>query len=260
MSFKYFKLENGATVLTYNYINYRERRVFPSVNLEKFESVAAKHNLSPFAKVKLLLKLEDCRNIYGIGAATDTSSADTALDRWIGEIDKSISRISSAKANDEVKFVEALRAMESIADDWVKAKIKTDGNDTELLILGFDVQYSEGFISTGSHLFIRRWFENAKLIEQFAKDARKRLKALNRPQNRMRMNISKETLLYGVKLPRLYKQITRQNFGISKEGDQVVRKNGVAFVLDCADAIGLPVVTPSNVASHWNKSKRKQTG
>lgn len=260
MGFEYFKLEDGATVLTYNYLNFRERRVFPLVNLVKFELIATKHELSPVAKVKLLLKLEDCRNIYNIGAATDTSSADTALARWIGEIEKSISRISSAKTNDEVKFKEALGALESVGDNWVKAKIEEDGNDIELLSLGFDVQYVEGFTSAGSHLFIRRWFEHAKLIEQFTKDAKKRLKALDRPKNRLRIDTSKETLLYGVQLPRLYKQITRRPFGISKVSDQVVRKNGIAFVLDCADAIGLPPVTASNVASHWNKSKRQQAG
>ena len=249
-------MDDGSTVLTYNFKNYRERKVFSSVNLSKFQAIVKALNLGPLTSVKLLLNLNKLRSIYDIGRATDTTSADTALDRWIGEIEKSIGRIASAKADDEVKFGEALRVLDRVGDDWAKQKLKADGNDIDLIRLGFEPQYFEGFTDSGAEIFIRRWFESARLIKQFAKDARKRLKELNRPQNRLQMSMSKETLIYGVQLPRLYKQITKQSFGVSKKADQVSRTGGVAFVLDCAECIGLPSVTPSNVASHWHKAKR----
>lgn len=261
MTFAYFQTDNGKVILTWQYKNYRERRVFSVVNLEKLNALAAKHNLTEMGKVKLLLKLKHIRNIFDIGRVTDTSSADTAVARWIGDIERSITRIANAKVDDASKFMEALGAMEVIGNEWVKDKIKCDGNDVDARNSGFDVQYvRDGYISTGAHLYIKRWFEQAKMIEHFAKDAKKRLRKLNRPQNRLRMEMSKETLLYGKQLPDLYSQITKKNFGISKDRDSVARKNGVAFVLDCAEAIGLPAVTPSNVASHWNKLKRQIKG
>jgi hypothetical protein len=83
---------------------------------------------------------------------------------------------------------------------------------------------------------------------------------LNRHRDRLSGGFSKEALIYGYQLPRLYTQITRLAFGIVKQGDRVTRTTGVAFVIECADVIGLEPTSPSNVATHWRNIKRKSAG
>jgi hypothetical protein len=150
VQFNYFQTETGSTIVTYGQFPHNARKSFPDVNLQKLNALAQAHNLTVTGKVKLLLKLQRIKNIYAIGSATDSVSADRAIARWIGEKIESIDRIKAASSVDKSKFVEALDAMAAIGEEWAKDNITTENGDTDLANLGFDIQHVQGFISYGS--------------------------------------------------------------------------------------------------------------
>ena len=111
----------------------------------------------------------------------------------------------------------------------------------------------------GLHVDLDRWFYQATELDRQITAMLKRLSDVEKPRKEQ-LVVTPEHWLYGKRLPNLYKSFTNEDFGISKVGDKVQRTTGVAFVLDCAKAIGLDAGTPENVAQHWKSGRRKQTG
>lgn len=253
MSIEYFAAVNGSVIIRAGTWPNTRRKQLPNVNLDMLKSIAADFSFNECKKLRLALKLQRYSNIYQMTGATSGISADTALANWIGDFEKSIGRLAGIASIDPKKHSEAISAMSGMAKEWA-----VNENEFDLIDKGIDVQHLPHGMHFGTHHFIEQWFERAKLIHRFAKDTETRLRELNRPRDRLNFGVSKEALFYGNQLPRLYKRLTGKEFGISKIADVVQRTNGVKFALECAEAIGLPQVTPSNVAAHWNN--RKSTG
>jgi len=258
MAISFFALDGGIAITCGEGVRHR-RKVVSYIELTPFNLLAQRLNLSDRRKVGLALRLSHIRSVYGIGAALENVSSDSAVARWIGDIDKSIKRVADAPRNDVGKFEEARNAMISVANEWAKLQ-----PGVELSNQGFEVSRVGGSIDVidwGTYHFISRWFQDASLILQFAKAAKKRLEELDRSKRGFGVSHSKESMLYGHDLPRLYERMSGKQFGITKtrDGARTRLTTGVAFVLDAANSIGLPKRTPDNVASHWKAvSKRKK--
>lgn len=228
------------------------------VDAAKLNDFASNYFLNDRRKARLALELNSIRSKFNLTDAVDSHPADTAIARWIGELDKSIGRIAGAVGGEPEKFHFAFEAIEAAAWAWAK-----DKDDDTLQKMGFNVHHALGNVSQGIYETTRNWFRQAALVRTFAQDAQKNLMARNRSHGLKGLKglvanaPGKETYLYGVWLPLLYLRIMKVPFGISKdkEGHRVKRTTGVAFVIDAAGVIGLSA-TPANVADHFNKFKR----
>jgi hypothetical protein len=194
-----------------------QRKSLLWVNAAELDKFAKTYELNERQKALVAMRLNNIRSMYNLTGLVDTHPADTAVARWIGDLDQSISRIAGAVTTNPKKWREALDAMERAASQWARTK-----DDATLQELGFVVHRAPGYVNHGTHEFIRNWFKHAGLIKTFATEAQENLTKRNWPHGLkgVRGNLGgpgKETWLYGVWLPFLYMRMTKTPFGISKD-------------------------------------------
>jgi hypothetical protein len=260
MGIEFFKDGDGKVILGVrngmaDYIVRRESLYH--VNADELEKFASEHTLNNGQRVRVALELNSVRAKYNLMNAVESHPADTSLARWIDAMSNSIRLIGDKVRADPNKFRLAIEAIEGPASKWAAMQ------DVEALEkMGIDVHSQHG-ISYELYQITRRWFLYAELLSGFADEAKFNLQTRNRPSKLKGLKglvadaPGKETYVYGVWLPLLYERIVGKKFGISKDkdGQNVLKTTGVAFVVDVATVIGLQV-TPVNVADHFNKAKR----
>jgi superfamily I DNA/RNA helicase len=252
MPISFFENDDGKTIIRAgNHPNTR-RKYLSDINLGKLNSIAETWQLSECQKLKLGLRLQRKKNIFRVFDATRSVVADSTVARWLRDIEQSIQRIATYEENHNERYQAVIDTMSAMASE-----LAADEDEFVLAKMGFDIQHGEGFVDFGTYKFLRDWFRSAKIISLFVKKTEQRLKDLNRPKDRLTQEVGKEAWIYGVVLPLIYKDFTGKDFGISKSNNRPNRSGGVAFALDCAEAMGIPTVTPDTVASHWNRQKKE---
>jgi hypothetical protein len=229
MALKLSQSQNDL-IIVFEKGKHRRRCILNGVNLEKLNKLSLTLQLDDRRKSRLAFKLAHILEVYDMAGIVNEMSADSAKVRWLGEIEKSIKRIAKAKPNDAHKFAEAVSAME--------------------------------LFGGGTMPTIEKWFDDANFILDYAKKAKEVWNDKSGSKEsllcRVELSESKERLLYGEQLPRLYENFSGKKFGISKNGDKPQKVTGVCFVMEAAEVIGIPPTSPSNIASHWNAVKKKK--
>lgn len=257
MTIQFFENQDKSVLITCGDGNSRRRKTFSHVSFCGLVNLATKHSLSVRKKAWLAFKLERVRGIYGIGDAIENRPADSAVANAIEDIHKSIKRIADFQTNYPNQFNKARDAMAKAADGWAKNQ-----NLDDLPNMGFPAtkvtvnNATTDIWDYGTYHFITQWLRDARLMSNFALCAKKQLEQRGWKSSDLMNGPSKEALLYGFQLPKLYERLSGLSFGISKTGDKVKRVTGVAFVLDCAEAMGLPSREGETVASHWKNIKK----
>ena len=119
-------------------------------------------------------------------------------------------------------------------------------HNLELMYVGGDLYYGSGETA------IERWLEMGEILFGIEKVTRAKLKERNWPADLIEV-VSKEALMYGVTLPKLYSEIIGKTFESHRVNGDVRINRGHIFVIRAAWCLGFDLCSASNVHSHFSK-------
>ena len=258
LKFQFIRGPSGGTIIVKESSNlHRKLDSFPSVILAQATKISIAFGLDDTHKSELIAGLEGCKTIYQMSEAINIPK-DTAIAKWIGDLQKSIDLIALAASKDPKKYGHAIGYMGKVLDEDAKNEI--DGQIctiSDLTNWGFDIQELPDHIELGGEKFIERWFKQATLVSQIARLTMERLQELNRPRDRLSDGITKEAMLYGHCLPKLYSKITGRDFHMERKNGEFQCNESAVFAMRSGEAIGLPRVTASTINWHISNLAKK---
>ena len=216
-------------------------------------------------KARLYLRLCNAKGVYEIRCVFQSAPAPTAASRELKEIRKSISRLATFASraldkNPDKAARAAFHGLETVAERWASQQ------DLTALPSGFDPRRFESKndegqlcsdIYYGSGEFLRRFFESARFVERFTREAEKAL-AISKKEN---LSESAIEWLCGICLPELFTYTFKLPFTRTIETETSRTSDGILFVLAALEFLQIKssqgqAFSPATIRTHAQKVDR----
>jgi hypothetical protein len=231
----------------------------------EFSDLTGYSSLPLGRRARLYLRLCQARSRYDIRRVIQAAPAPTAAAREVKEISKSISRVSAFARralgdSPDPAARAAFHGLGTVAEQWARAQ------NRHALPHGFEPTMFEGkdhdgvpYRGTdyGSYGYLIQFFESARFVEKFAKEAEIRL----RGSPKTKLSETAIEWLAGRELPELYTYTFKLPFARTVETATSKTSDGIIFViaalkfLQIRSSQGGPF-SPATIRTHAQKVAR----